>query len=144
MSKTDITLLKVVKNEAHAKILFELLKKRKTNISHKSLPAYTEHRDFVINHPYRVWYLIKAGNEFLGNAYILKNNCVGITVIKNSKVITPLVIEKLLKKHKPLKAIKSVRAAEFDFNASPKNEEYIAILKKMGARLAQVTFVFDR
>jgi hypothetical protein len=140
----EIHLVPIKKSEADAKILFEILKKRKTNISHKSLPAYSEHKDFVINHPYRVWYLIKAGNEFVGSAYILKNNCVGITVIKNSKAITPLVIEKLLKKHKPLKAMKSVRAAGFDFNASPKNEEYIEILKKMGARLAQVTFVFDR
>jgi hypothetical protein len=50
----------------------------------------------------------------------------------------------LLRKYKPLKAIKSVRAAEFDFNVAPNNKEYISILERMGARLAQVTFVFDK
>ena len=140
----QVVLIKIKKTDAHAKILFEILSKRKTNISHKSLPSYSNHKSFVLNHPYRAWYLIKHNDEFIGNAYILKSNCIGINIIKNNKIVVPIVIEELLSKYKPLKAIKSVRAAEFDFNVAPSNKEYISILERMGAKLAQVTFVFDK
>lgn len=140
----QVTLIKIQKTGANAKILFGILKKRTTNISQKSLPSYSAHKSFVLNHPYRVWYFVKQKDEVIGNAYILKNNCIGITIIKNNKIVIPIVIKQILQKHKPLKAIKSVRAAEFDFNVSPNNVEYISILEKMGAKLAQVTFVFDK
>lgn len=139
----DIQLVSVKKSDSHAKILFETLKKRKNKISHDILPSYVEHKNFVLNHPYRAWYIIKADDEIVGNAYLLKNNCVGITVVKKSRRVTPAVIEIILNKYKPLKAIKSVRPGNFVFNVSPNSKDYIQILEQMGARLVQMTFAFD-
>jgi hypothetical protein len=138
-----INLERITRCDTHSKILFQILKMRSANISHQSLPTYAEHKRFVLNHPYRIWYLIKYGNEYIGNAYILKNNCVGITIVKNIRTIMPIVLEMLLKKHKPLKAIKSVRGAGFCFNTSPNNQEYISILKKMGATIIQTSYAFN-
>lgn len=139
-----INLIKIKKSDAHVKILFNLLKKRENNISHQSLPSYSSHKNFVLNHPYRAWYLVKQNDELIGNAYILKNNCIGINIIKNTMIVTPIVIEELLRKYKPLKAIQSVRTAQFDFNVAPSNKEYISILEQMGAKLAQVSFIFEK
>ncbi len=140
----DIQLVSVNKSDSHAKILFETLKKRKNKISHDILPSYADHKTFVLNHPYRAWYIIKADDEIVGNAYLLKNNCVGISIVKNSRRVTPAVIEMILNKHKPLKAIKSVRPGNFIFNVSPNSKDYIHILEQMGARLVQMTFAFDK
>lgn len=138
----DFALVKVLKNDNFVRALYDILEKRNKNISHNFIPSFSEHKDFVLNHPYRVWYLIEFENEFIGNVYLLRNNCVGITVLKNSKEIIPLVIKEILKKHKPLKAIKSVRSSTFDFNVSPDNHEYISALESMGAKVAQLTFCF--
>jgi hypothetical protein len=142
--KHQIVLIKIKKNSIHTKLLYEILIKRKVNISHKSPPSYFNHKNFVLNHPYRAWYLVKKNNEFVGNVYILKNNFIGININKYSRIITPALIEILLRKHKPLKPIKSVRADKFSFNVAPNDKEYISILEKMGAKLAQVTYIFEK
>jgi len=142
--KHKIVLIKIKKNGTHIKPLFEMLIKRKVNISHKSPPSYSHHKNFVLNHPYRAWYLVKQNNEFVGNAYILKNNFIGININKNSRIITPALIKILLRKHKPLKSIKSVRVDKFSFNVAHNDKEYISILEKMGAKLAQVTYIFEK
>ena len=138
----DVQLILVKKSESHAKILFEMLRKRKNSISHSLLPSYQDHKSFVLNHPYRAWYIVKANDEIVGNAYLLKDNYVGINIVKNSRAVTPVVIQMILNRYKPLKAIKSVRSASFVFNASPNNKNYIKILERMGARLVQMTFSF--
>ena len=138
----QISLVKVSKNNMHAQILFELLEKRITKISHTVQPSYTQHKDFVFNNPYRKWFLIKQHDKFIGSVYILKNNSIGINIISSTKIAMPIVINELLSKYKPLKAIKSVRTGGFDFNVSPNNRQYIKILEGMGANLAQLTYTF--
>ena len=74
-----VKLIKVENNKInHIRLLYILLSKRKYNISHKKLPSYREHKKFVINSPYRVWYLIKNVNRFIGSTYISKENNIGI------------------------------------------------------------------
>ena len=143
MSKTKISLIRVKKNEEHIRTLYKILEKRSINISHRSLPSYADHKRFVLAHPYRFWYLISENNNFIGNTYILRSNSVGITLLNEIERVTPVIITEIMKRHKPLSEIKSVRTATFDFNASPNNVDYISALKKMGAKLTQVTFSFE-
>jgi hypothetical protein len=143
INRSTILLVRVKKNEEHIKTLYEILKKRAINISHRSVPSYSEHIKFVLNHPYRIWYLISLNNEFIGNAYIMKNNCVGIAIIKNINLAIPAVINIISRRHKPLKPIKSIRPGSFFYNVSPDNLEYISTLKNMRARLVQMTFMID-
>ena len=138
----SLTYLRVKKNEMHTQVLYEMLENRKFNISHNSLPTFDCHKNFVYNHPYRFWYLVMHDDIFIGNFYILSNNSVGIYIFFKPKVFIPIVIRHILHNFKPLKAVKSVREAVFDFNCSPKNKEFIYILNKMGAKISQFTFVF--
>ena len=57
--ESQIKLVRIKKIDTHIKVLYELLKKRKHNISNTSLPSFASHIKFVNNHTYRAWYLVK-------------------------------------------------------------------------------------
>ena len=58
-TNVELRLIKVKRTVEDATLLFEILKKRTHTISHKSLPTFQEHKKFVLNHPYRVWFIVK-------------------------------------------------------------------------------------
>ena len=120
-----------------------MLLSRKNGISHIEVPTLSQHKRFVLNHPYRVWCLVRLGSKIIGNFYILKSNEVAVHLNLGEINSLPLVIEKIHNNYKPLKLIKSVRAERFDFNISPNNHCYLELFKKMGARLTQLTYCFD-
>jgi hypothetical protein len=136
----SVSLVRVSRKPEHIGILHGLLLSRTHVISHKSMPTIRQHREFVLSHPYRAWYLIKAGNEYVGTIYLLKSNNIGVSVNKGAEKYIDPAIRSLLLRHEPLPAVKSVRAAEFDLNVSPSNKRLIAILKSMGAHRTQVTY----
>ena len=70
--------------EEDAKFLFESLKEREgiVNISHKSLPTWEEHLEFVKNHNYISWDIIIVNNEKIGNIYLTQRNEIGIFILK--------------------------------------------------------------
>lgn len=73
-SKTnkDFKLIKVNhKNQLHNQLLYQFLKKRKFNISHKNIPDYKNHLSFVMNNPYRKWFLVSHRSVTIGSLYIL-------------------------------------------------------------------------
>jgi hypothetical protein len=141
-SNIEIDLERVKRNDEHATILYELLKQRKHRISHKSLPSFEEHKSFVISHPYRIWFLIRTSDRYVGSIYAYKNNGIGISVnFGKEKFIEP-AISLFLKINKPLKPIKSVRSAEFGVYAAPTDKKLISILESMGGHFAQVTYLF--
>ena len=122
------------------KALYELLKNRKFNISNQNLPTFTEHRLFVLNNPYRAWYLIEVNKLFVGTMYLLKDNCIGIQVEEKNKYVIEKTIEWVLRNKKPLPGIKSVRASGFHINIAPNNKIFSSILRKMGATPIQLTY----
>jgi hypothetical protein len=138
----QVSLVKVKRNTEHAGILYELLKQREHKISHKSLPSFDEHTNFVITHPYRIWFLIKEAEGYVGSIYAYKNNGIGISVNRDKAHFIAPAIRLFLEKNKPLKPIKSVRSAEFGVYAAPTDKELISVLKSLGAHLAQVTYLF--
>ncbi|WP_108647145.1 hypothetical protein [Polynucleobacter rarus] len=140
ISKNNISLIRIKKNYDYVQILYEILLKRRKNISHISMPNYEQHINFVLNHPYRIWFIVKYNEKIIGTAYLLKNNSIGINVLENQKIVIPLIITQILKKYKPLKAIPSIRTESFDFNLSPSNKDFISILENLGAELSQVTY----
>lgn len=141
--EVGVTLVRIRKTREHAEILYELLKKRTHSISHQALPNFSEHLNYVLNHPYRAWYLVALSEKYVGAIYILKSNCIGVSVVTEEETCIPSAIALILKKFKPLPAIKSVRAAEFEVNVAPTNKVLVEILNAMGANLAQVTYVLS-
>ena len=67
-----------------AEFLFDLLKQREgiVNISHKSLPDWEEHLQYVKKHDYQSWDIIWVENTRIGNIYLTRNDEIGIFIDK--------------------------------------------------------------
>ena len=65
-----------------AEFLYELLKQRegRVNISHRSIPTSTEHRDYIENHSYQSWNIIWVENNRVGNIYLTQRDEIGIFI----------------------------------------------------------------
>jgi len=65
-----------------AEFLYESLKQRegRVNISHRSIPTLTEHRDYIENHSYQSWDIIWVENNRVGNIYLTQRNEIGIFI----------------------------------------------------------------
>ena len=70
-----------------AKFLFDLLKQREgiVNISHKSLPTWEEHVEFIKNNTYQSWDIIWVDNIRIGNIYLTDRDEIGIFLDKKSQ-----------------------------------------------------------
>jgi hypothetical protein len=139
MSSKKITLEKIIGDENQIKVLYQLLKNRKHNISNTSLPTIISHIKFVKNHPYRAWYLIKSNGNYIGSTYVHESNCIGISLVSDFSNF-PIIVELISKKNKPLKEIKSVRPSNFYINIAPNNKKIESQLNKMGANKIQSTY----
>ena len=135
-----ITLEKVTGTDDQIRALYDILIKRTYNISNTTSTTIEEHIKFTQNHPYRIWYLVKANSDYIGSAYLMENNCVGINLITNFELF-PIIVNKILKKHKPLEEIKSVRPPYFYINIAPENKQIEAQLIKLDAQKIQSTFI---
>jgi|AntAceMinimDraft_12_1070368.scaffolds.fasta_scaffold04988_7 hypothetical protein len=137
----SLTFEKVVSIDHHIDILFSMLSDRKHRISHVSMPCYEDHKDFVINHPYRFWFLVKEDINFIGSVYVTNQNTIGIN-INDDKLRRSMrfIIDKIKSEFEPLPAIKSIRAGHFSINTSPSNANFISALEAYGCRVSQVCF----
>jgi len=70
-----------------AKFLFDLLKQREgiVNISHKSLPTWEEHVEFIKNNTYQSWDIIWVDDVRIGNIYLTDRDEIGIFLDKKSQ-----------------------------------------------------------
>ena len=70
-----------------AKFLFDLLKQREgiVNISHKSLPTWEEHVEFIKNNTYQSWDIIWVDNVRIGDIYLSDRDEIGIFLDKKSQ-----------------------------------------------------------
>ena len=120
--------------------LYELLQARESGISHVLMPTRVSHCKFVLNHPYRFWYLIEREGVALGSLYFHFDNSVGISMPGQSSSLTRTTLEAALEMHRPLKEVKSVRPGIFFVNANPKDHILRRALKDMGWGTLQTTY----
>ena len=70
-------------------ILYELLKEREPeqSISHKQLPSFDEHVEFIDGFPYLVWYLIWTEHwaKSVGAIYLTPQREIGIGIFKSER-----------------------------------------------------------
>tara|TARA_B100000029_G_scaffold3298_1_gene4007 strand:+ start:3601 stop:4023 length:423 start_codon:yes stop_codon:yes gene_type:complete len=130
---SSISLKPVIKSDS--KFLFDLLKERNpnANISHKKMPSYDEHIQFIRSKPYTKWYIILQSNKKVGSIYLSKNDEIGIFISKKfqGKNIGFYALTELLKKN-PRK--------RFLANVNPKNKKSMTFFKNNGFKLIQYTF----
>lgn len=122
-------------SEKDFKFLFELLKEREssTNISHRKMPSYKEHVNFVSSKPYSKWYVIYYGKNKVGSIYLSKQNEIGIFIKKSffMKGIGTRVM-RLLMEQNPRE--------RFLANINPKNKKSIEFFQKNGFKILQHTY----
>ena len=136
----NLQLIKITKDDDKVELLYNFLKNRHSPISHQSMPAFSEHKAFVYSHPYRAWYLIKTGSQYVGTVYLLSNNTLGVHLESGYENALSDVLGLIKTKHRPLKAIKSVRGGFFSINVSPNNHQMLDALNKLGAVHIQSTY----
>lgn len=128
-----ITLKKVTKTDCL--FLYDLLSERDkhANISHKNMPTYEEHVEFVMSKPYSMWYVIYYKNEKAGSIYLTNQNEIGIFVKKemHDKGIGKQSLQ-LLMKYNP--------KTRYLANVNPKNTKSIKFFKENGFNLIQYTY----
>ena len=66
--------------------LYELLKNRnpQVNISHKTIPTFEKHVEFVMSKPYDTWYVIEYTDKKIGSIYLSKQDEIGISFVDDS------------------------------------------------------------
>jgi hypothetical protein len=135
----------VIPTSAQIETLYTQLKNRAHNISHKSVPSFDEHTEFVQNHPYRKWIIVKDTEIAIANVYIQYNNSIGLNV---DSLVTCEQINKILKgiyaSHSPLPAVPSVRFGEFFLNVATDNKMLQKKLSSLGFSEVERTFVLSK
>ena len=133
---------KITSSKKHINELYNLLKKRNFNISHVEYTTFKEHKKFVINNPYRNWYIIKNKDKYIGSVYLKYDNSIGINIIIKSTVkLIEEIINFIKSLNNPLSEKKSLRYKDFFINVPLDNVSMKQILKKLGYKQSQSTFI---
>ena len=134
---SDVKLKQVTKNDAL--FLYDLLKNKdpNANISHKKMPSYDEHVEFVMAKPYTNWYIIEYDKKNGGAIYLSKQDEIGISISNDyeyDQIVKPAL--KLLMKLNQRKRYlantspKDVSAQEFLLKNGFTGLEYVYEMKK--------------
>ena len=134
---SDVKLKQVTKNDAL--FLYELLKNKdpNANISHKKMPSYDEHVEFVMSKPYTNWYIIEYDKKNVGAIYLSKQDEIGISISNDyeyDQIVKPAL--KLLMKLNQRKRYlantspKDVRSQEFLLKNGFTGLEYVFEMTK--------------
>ena len=112
--------------------LYVQLEKRVHNISHTHIPSFKEHEKFVLNHPYREWFILMDKDRAIGNVYIQFDNSIGLHFDSPKNFDKVFEVLRLIKiSFLPLPAMPSVRIGEFFFRVPSGNhllQERLSIL----------------
>jgi len=67
--------------------LYSLLSDRpkRANISHRKMPTYDEHCQFLSAHPYSVWYILSIDAAYIGSIYLTKDDEIGVALIASAQ-----------------------------------------------------------
>ena len=131
--KYIISLKSVSKKDG--KFLYTLLSERESlvNISHKTMPTYDEHLNFINSKPYSKWYIVKKNTQSIGSIYLSKQNEIGIFIKKEfQKDGLGTASMKLLMEKNP--------RSRYLANVNPKNLKSQKFFKKSGFKLIQNTY----
>ena len=134
---SNVKLKQVTKNDAL--FLYELLKNKdpNANISHKKMPSYDEHVEFVMSKPYTNWYVIEYDKKNVGSIYLSKQDEIGISINNDYEYdqIVKSALKLLMKLNQRKRYLanvgpKDVKSQEFLLKNGFTGLEYVYELKK--------------
>ena len=135
--KYDLKLKEI--DEKDIQFLYNLLEERKpiSYISHKKMPTYEEHVNFVKSSPYSKWYIIEVDGKRAGTIYLTKQNEIGIFLNEGlqEKGIGSNALNVLIGKNPDLRYLA---------NINPENKKSIKFFKKLGFTLIQYTYELNK
>jgi len=136
----NLQFAKVIPTDADINDLYTILKKRKHSISHAEMPEYNQHAEFVSNHPYQKWWIVRKENELMGSVYITNENAVGINLSFDNTDFFKEIISWVTSENTPLPPIPSVRPSFFYINVAPTNDSLINAIDQMNGEVTQVSY----
>ena len=140
--KKKIRFEKIIGSSYQICALYELLKDRTNNISHKNMPNFEEHKKFVKNNPYKVWYLVLIDEKNIGAFYIKYDNSVGLKLSFQELFLIDLIIKYIKRNYEPEVAIASEVSSYFYFNVAHTNKELINVLTDLKLMPLQISYKF--
>ena len=130
-------LANVSRTKDAAKILYDLLRERlndpATNISHRKMPTWLQHRAFIKSRPYAHWYIVRWRGESVGAVYLTKSDEIGIAIFEQFRGngFGPRAIKALMQRHK---------STHYLANIGPSNFRSLSLFHGMGFKLLQHTY----
>ena len=134
-----ITLINVYYEENRHAILYDLLSERtpEQSISHKELPDYPEHVEFVESLPYKTWCFIHSSkeNDYVGTVYLTRQNEIGVFIFKKyqGNGYGPVAVKELM----------DANEGPFLANVNPQNTASARMFEWLGFKHIQDTFQLD-
>ena len=103
------------------------------NISHKSLPTWEEHVEFIKNNTYQSWDIIWVDDVRIGNIYLTDRDEIGIFLDKKSQSngYGSIAINEFMKKNGKKRYLANIR---------PTNYKSIQFFGKLGFNHFQNTY----
>lgn len=127
-------LISIDRRKEYVDVLWKLLQERtpEQSISHKRMPSYDEHRQFVAATPYQAWYIIEVDDKPIGSVYLTKAREIGVFIFKefHGKGYGKEAVNLLMNKW----------PGYFMANINPANKASIALFAKFNAKHIQNTY----
>ena len=102
----------------NADFLYEMLKERDstTNVTHKELPSFNKHLEFIKSNPYDVWYIIEIESKQVGHIWLDNADRIGWFTKKEFKGFGFVIpaFEELKRLHKRKKYLGEVNPNNFE------------------------------
>jgi len=118
-------LIDVYESPLAPRLLYELLSERDPhqNISHKQMPDFDDHLDFIRSRPYSAWNVIEV-DGLVGACYITRQHELGIGILKRcrGKGYAEAALKMLMEKH----------PGRHLANINPQNHASLRLFHKLG------------
>lgn len=136
----EVTLVDVysMQFDEAAGVLYSMLAQRAkaANISHKKMPSFLQHCEFVRRRPYRAWWLVSDGQPpWVGQAYLTQRYEIGIQILDEH--------QRRGYATSALRLAMSGYTGPFYANINPHNRKSIAFFRKHGFEIIQSTYKLD-
>ncbi len=133
-----VSLISIYEIKTAPEILYLMLQQREpiANISHKEMPKFYDHLQFIKSHPYKKWWMIKIDEACIGNAYLTNNDEIGLFILPSYQG----------KGHgqEALDIILQVTKGRILANIAPANERSQAFFQRNGFKHIQQTYELER
>jgi hypothetical protein len=137
---SNISFDNITGSDEQIEALYNQLKNRKYDISHRFLPRFQDHILFVKNHPYRYWVMIMKDGLPIGTFYIQADNSVGFNIMEPSLCLVSEVLAYIRKNFTPVKEVKSKIPPYFYVNVPFKHEKLGELLVTLDAVPIQISY----